>query len=266
MREAYPEAKIYLCTITYNNRGDKDTFPPCYGGKSMVSFNRAIRECAEFFGCGLLDLAACGVTHENLKTFAPDGTHLNAAGHELAGRKAIADFKPDDSAEKEYNFGPVQYGSITTSPSGLRGGIVDYLVVRPDFQSAIIGKHIKKIKVYRTEDQNNPAAATIKIGKIRLDNEFNSGAVTVEELDAAYACITSVHTYNVSSFPYDKVMELECDITLYENEYLCFVTKDGHCVGYCDNAVSQEQMMYIHNNKVHTDKSQHMPIAVVVEN
>ena len=58
----------------------------------MVSFNNAIRECAEFFGCGLLDLAACGVTHENLKTFAPDGTHLNAAGHKLAGEKAIADF------------------------------------------------------------------------------------------------------------------------------------------------------------------------------
>ena len=92
MREAYPKAKIYLCTITYNNRGSKNTFPPCYGGKSMVSFNNAIRECAEVFGCGLLDLAACGVTHENLKTFAPDGTHLNAAGHKLAGEKAIADF------------------------------------------------------------------------------------------------------------------------------------------------------------------------------
>ena len=92
MREAYPKAKIYLCTITYNNRGSKDTFPPCYGGKSMISFNEAIRECAEFFGCGLLDLAACGVTHENLKTYAPDGTHLNAAGHKLAGERAIADF------------------------------------------------------------------------------------------------------------------------------------------------------------------------------
>ena len=92
MREAYPKAKIYLCTITMNNRGTKNTFPPCYGGKSMVSFNRAIRECAEFFGCGMLDLASCGVTYENLKTYAPDGTHLNAAGHELAGERAIVDF------------------------------------------------------------------------------------------------------------------------------------------------------------------------------
>ena len=92
MREAYPKAKIYLCTITMNNRGSKNTFPPCYGGKSMVSFNRAIRECAEFFGCGLLDLASCGVTYENLKTYAPDGTHLNAAGHKLAGERAIVDF------------------------------------------------------------------------------------------------------------------------------------------------------------------------------
>ena len=266
MREAYPKAKIYLCTITMNNRGSKNTFPPCYGGKSMVSFNRAIRECAEFFGCGLLDLASCGVTYENLKTYAPDGTHLNAAGHKLAGKKAIADFEPTKINKNEYQSGPLEYGSITSSPSGLRGGIVDYIAVKPDFHSSIIGKTIKKIKVYRVEDQGNPSAATIKIGKIKLESGFDSTSVTAEELNSAYKNISSVHTYNVSSFPYNKVMQLECDITLYKNEYLCFVTKDGHCVGFCDNAVSEPQMMYYYNNVVNAYKTQHLPISVTVEN
>lgn len=92
MRAAYPKAKIFLCTIPYNTRGNKSTFPRSFGGKSYVSFNRAVRECAEFFGCGLIDFAGCGVTHENVSSYTTDGVHLNAKGHELAGRKAIVDF------------------------------------------------------------------------------------------------------------------------------------------------------------------------------
>ena len=86
------KAKIFLCTIPYNTRGNKTTFPRSFGGKSYVSFNRAVRECAEFFGCGLIDFAGCGVTHENVNSYTTDGVHLNAKGHELAGRKAIVDF------------------------------------------------------------------------------------------------------------------------------------------------------------------------------
>ena len=92
MRAAYPTSKIFLCTIPYNTRGNKTTFPRAFGGKSYVSFNRAVRECAEFFGCGLIDFAGCGVTHENVSKYTDDGVHLNYAGHRLAGLKAISDF------------------------------------------------------------------------------------------------------------------------------------------------------------------------------
>jgi lysophospholipase L1-like esterase len=92
MRAAYPKAKIFLCTIPYNTRGNKTTFPRSFGGKSFVSFNRAIKECAEFFGTGLIDFAACGVTHENVNLYTEDGVHLNAEGHKLAGLKSIVDF------------------------------------------------------------------------------------------------------------------------------------------------------------------------------
>lgn len=94
MRATYPKSKIILCTIPYNTRGNKTTFPRAFGGKSYVSFNNAIRECADFFGCGLIDFAKCGITHENISDYDDnnDGVHLNAKGHELAGRKAIADF------------------------------------------------------------------------------------------------------------------------------------------------------------------------------
>ena len=96
MRTAYPKAKIFLCTMPFNNRGGD--FPGIYGGKSWVSFNNAIRECAEFFGCGLIDFAACGLTQESLGIYTSDGTHLNAAGHKLAGEKAIADFSSQETS------------------------------------------------------------------------------------------------------------------------------------------------------------------------
>lgn len=96
MREAYPKAKIFLCTMPYNNRGGD--FPGIFGGKSWISFNSAIRECAEFFGCGLIDFAACGLTQESLSIYTSDGTHLNAAGHKLAGEKAIADFASQETS------------------------------------------------------------------------------------------------------------------------------------------------------------------------
>jgi hypothetical protein len=92
MRAAYPRAKIFLCTIPYNTRGTKSTFPGCFGGKSYVSFNRAVKECAEFFGTGLIDFAACGVNHENVRMYTTDGVHLNELGHKLAGLKAVSDF------------------------------------------------------------------------------------------------------------------------------------------------------------------------------
>ena len=95
MREAYPKAKIFLCTMPFNNRGGD--FPGIFGGKSWISFNNAIRECAEFFGCGLIDFAACGLTQESLSIYTSDGTHLNAAGHKLAGEKAIADFASQET-------------------------------------------------------------------------------------------------------------------------------------------------------------------------
>ena len=90
MRTAYPKAKIFLCTMPFNNRGGD--FPGIFGGKSWISFNNAIRECAQFFGCGLIDFAGCGLTQESLGIYTSDGTHLNAAGHKLAGEKAIVDF------------------------------------------------------------------------------------------------------------------------------------------------------------------------------
>lgn len=92
MRAAYPKAKIFLCTIPYNTRGQKTTFPRAFGGKSYVSFNRAIRECAEFFGTGLIEFDRCGVTHENVNVYTTDGVHLNELGHKMAGLKAISDF------------------------------------------------------------------------------------------------------------------------------------------------------------------------------
>ena len=73
--------------MPYNNRGTNDI----YNGKSWTDFNLAVKECAEFFDCAIIDFAECGMTSANLKTYAPDGTHFNYEGHKLAGQKAIED-------------------------------------------------------------------------------------------------------------------------------------------------------------------------------
>ena len=89
--QAYPLAKIILCTIPYVGRIDYNNFPTNNDDTSYPQWNEAIRECAEFFGCGLIDFAKDGVTHANLTTFVPDRTHPNAAGHTMMAKQAIKD-------------------------------------------------------------------------------------------------------------------------------------------------------------------------------
>lgn len=88
---AYPLTKIILCTIPYVRRIDHDNFPTNNDDTNYQQWNNAIRECAEFFGCGLIDFSKDGITHANLLTYAPDYTHPNALGHYMMGQQAIKD-------------------------------------------------------------------------------------------------------------------------------------------------------------------------------
>jgi hypothetical protein len=130
-----------------------------------------------------------------------------------------------------------------------------------------LNKKITKIRVYKVNDSTDATQSTIRVGKIALSGEFKPASQTVAAVTAAYNNMTSDRTYDVPSYAAKTAMELDCNIRLSDGEYLCFELKNGHCVGYCNNAASAPQMMYIYSNKVEPvqQTSQQVPISVTVE-
>ena len=99
LRTAYPNAKIVLCTLNVFKRINYTNFPTNNGINSIPQYNKAIRECAEFFGCGLIEFDKSGITFENLYTnnYVTDSetipTHPNNLGHDVMAQKAIRDLE-----------------------------------------------------------------------------------------------------------------------------------------------------------------------------
>lgn len=100
LREAYPLARIFLCTMNVFKRGTFDHYPTRNSYNSLPEFNNAIREAANFLGCGLIDFDKDGITFENggVGDYFADWnesnksfTHPNDKGHKVMGMKAIAD-------------------------------------------------------------------------------------------------------------------------------------------------------------------------------
>lgn len=163
----------------------------------------------------------------------------------------------------------VDYGTLISSPTNLRGGAVEYIIVKPEFYTSILNKKITKIRVYKVADSSDASKTTIGIGKVALSGNFASASQTVSGLATAYSNISSYKTYNVASYTNKTMMELDCDITLSNGEYLCFETKNGHCVGYCNDAPQEQQMLYVYSGVVcpegGAERSQQLPISVTVE-
>ena len=99
LRAAYPNAKIFLCTLNVFKRINYDHFPTNNGINSLPQYNDAIREVANFMGCGIIEFDKDGITFENcyvdgyITDSATNSTHPSDKGHMVMGRKAIADFK-----------------------------------------------------------------------------------------------------------------------------------------------------------------------------
>jgi lysophospholipase L1-like esterase len=89
--EAYPKAKIFLCTLNLFKRVNFTEYPTNNGTNTLPEYNAAVREVANFMGCGIIEFSKSGVNWENLLDYAPDNTHPNVAGHALLGRKAAVD-------------------------------------------------------------------------------------------------------------------------------------------------------------------------------
>ena len=97
IRMAYPFATIVCCTLNIFKRGgDVSHFPVNNGVNTLPEFNNAIREVADFMGCGLIEFDKDGITFENcyptyISDSASEPTHPNATGHKKMAEKAYKD-------------------------------------------------------------------------------------------------------------------------------------------------------------------------------
>lgn len=99
LRATYPTAKIFLCTLNIFKRVNYSHFPTNNGINSLPQYNNAIREVADFFGCGLIEFDKDGITFENcysegyIVDSATIPTHPSDKGHKVMGLKALKDIE-----------------------------------------------------------------------------------------------------------------------------------------------------------------------------
>lgn len=96
IRDTYPNAKIYCCTLNVFKRITYDRFPTRNNYYSLPQINQCIREIANEMGCGLVELDKDGITFENCyPTYINDSettpTHPNQTGHNVMGERAYRD-------------------------------------------------------------------------------------------------------------------------------------------------------------------------------
>lgn len=99
LRDTYPTAQIWLCTLNVFKRINYSHFPTNNGINNLPQYNNAIREVADFMGCNVIEFDKDGITFENcysegyITDSASIPTHPTDKGHKVMGQKAIADIK-----------------------------------------------------------------------------------------------------------------------------------------------------------------------------
>lgn len=98
LREAYPMAKIVLCTFNYFQRfnSTRPGYPTRNGINTLNEYNNAVRAAADWLGCGLIEFDKDGLTYENASSTyynetTGNYTHPNTAGQAFLGKRAICD-------------------------------------------------------------------------------------------------------------------------------------------------------------------------------
>lgn len=81
MKETYPEADVYLCTLVYTSNLSNPTVRP----KNVEKFNAAIADLAEKYQASVVDLYnGTGITWKNMKEHMADGSlHPNYKGMDM---------------------------------------------------------------------------------------------------------------------------------------------------------------------------------------
>lgn len=103
LRNTYPNAKIFLCTLNIFKRINYSQFPVNNGLNTLPQYNNAIREVADYMGCGIIEFDKDGITFENcysqgyITDSATIPTHPSDKGHKVMGNKAISDLRAEFS-------------------------------------------------------------------------------------------------------------------------------------------------------------------------
>ena len=107
IHEAYPEAKIVLCTFNYFHRMSSQLpgFPSRNSLNTIYQYNDAIRALANYFGCGVIEFDKDGITYANAASgeYYQEGTSPNAnhthpttKGHKVMGNRALLDLMKEN--------------------------------------------------------------------------------------------------------------------------------------------------------------------------
>lgn len=84
LMNSYPRAEIFVSTILENANAKVDE-------KNLFSYNSAIRNIANIFGCKIMNMHACGITGYNLNYYLADGTHPKISGATLLAKQSVTD-------------------------------------------------------------------------------------------------------------------------------------------------------------------------------
>ena len=83
----YPNAKLFICTPTF--KGVSGIFENNDVGINQYEFHNVIRQIADMYGCGFIDLAKCGINVYNYQTYLDDTVHPNRKGMQLIFEKVM---------------------------------------------------------------------------------------------------------------------------------------------------------------------------------
>lgn len=92
IKKNYPKAELWCFTLPVSTckRSKIFEFPYEYGGKHIDEYCRVIRDCAEKFGCRLIELYNYGEPHDTIDYF-----HPNRQGMKTISDKIINQIKGD---------------------------------------------------------------------------------------------------------------------------------------------------------------------------
>lgn len=86
LQTTYPNAKIFICSPTFMGG---NIFENNSVGMSQYALHDMVRQIADYYGCGFIDLAKCGINVYNYQTYLSDTVHPNRKGMQLIFEKVF---------------------------------------------------------------------------------------------------------------------------------------------------------------------------------